>query len=496
MVSLDSKRQWYRYHALFAEALHFQLEETQTDLVPILHHRASIWYAEHNQTTEAILHAISAQQWQWAMDLIEGLPLMTLNCFSSKYEQEQVRDWLVQLPPDMVGSRPRLCITSGLILWAYTPHFRLFDWLAAAEAKLVASLARQTPANSLDSPLTPQARQEQENLLGEVVGMYALLQSYEHDGGSAALVLGQRALSLLSTENYLARAIVTQSQVFSYYCSSVNDAEIALEKGRQVGPLACAGRSIPFGIVWDGLISLLMIGTGRLREIRQLSQQGLEMGSEKGKAVLPEVSLSLLAQAEILRERDQLDTALALALQASQMCEQVKLMQPNHFSFANAILLRVYVSRGELEAAHSALQQFEAIVQPMNPACRAHNPSCFTTVDQVRLWLMSGEQDRAMDWAKSREMRRQHGSPLAHEREDVALVRILLAAGQPTLALERLEPVLQRATAGKRWGHVIEIRILQALAYQMHQEEKQALSALCEAIRLGRAGGLHPQLSR
>jgi hypothetical protein len=35
---------------------------------------------------------------------------------------------------------------------------------------------------------------------------------------------------------------------------------------------------------------------------------------------------------------------------------------------------------------------------------------------------------------------------------------------QPDLALRRLEPVLQRATAGKRWGHVIEIRLLQALS--------------------------------
>ena len=71
VVSLDSKRQWYRYHALFAEALRYQLEQTHADLVPILHHRASLWYAEHDQTTQAILHAFSAHEWQWAADLIE-----------------------------------------------------------------------------------------------------------------------------------------------------------------------------------------------------------------------------------------------------------------------------------------------------------------------------------------------------------------------------------------------------------------------------------------
>src|SRR5439155_18600392 len=73
VVSLDNKRQWYRYHSLFAEALCYRLEHTHADLVPRLHHRASLWYAERNQTTQAILHAFSAYQWQWAADLIERL---------------------------------------------------------------------------------------------------------------------------------------------------------------------------------------------------------------------------------------------------------------------------------------------------------------------------------------------------------------------------------------------------------------------------------------
>jgi LuxR family transcriptional regulator, maltose regulon positive regulatory protein len=45
LVSLDGQRQWYRYHALFAEALRHHLEETQPTLVPGLHSRASQWYA-------------------------------------------------------------------------------------------------------------------------------------------------------------------------------------------------------------------------------------------------------------------------------------------------------------------------------------------------------------------------------------------------------------------------------------------------------------------
>jgi LuxR family maltose regulon positive regulatory protein len=62
VVSLDSKRQWYRYHALFAEALRKRLEQTQPDLMFALHHRASLWYAKHDRTTQAILHAFCAKR--------------------------------------------------------------------------------------------------------------------------------------------------------------------------------------------------------------------------------------------------------------------------------------------------------------------------------------------------------------------------------------------------------------------------------------------------
>ena len=49
--------------------------------------------------------------------------------------------------------------------------------------------------------------------------------------------------------------------------------------------------------------------------------------------------------------------------------------------------------------------------------------------------------------------------------------------------------MLQRATQGQRWGHVIEIRLLQALAHQRLHEEPQALAVLWEAIRIGEPEG-------
>ena len=73
----------------------------------------------------------------------------------------------------------------------------------------------------------------------------------------------------------------------------------------------------------------------------------------------------------------------------------------------------------------------------------------------------------------------------------MALARILLAKNQPTVAQQRLHcPVLHKGNkAGQRWGLVIEVCLLQALAHQKLNEEPQALAALSEAVRLGEPQG-------
>src|SRR5207248_1512473 len=143
----------------------------------------------------------------------------------------------------------------------------------------------------------------------------------------------------------------------------------------------------------------------------------------------------------------------------------------------------------ELEAARSALQEIEHIGMGMNQHLYLHVRSHFSTVEQVRLWLACGELNRAMRWAQELEIGGKLGTPLEHERQEVACALILLAKGQPTCALQRLEPVLQRATTAQRWGHVIEIRLLQALAHQMRDEVPQALDVLLEAVRLAEPEG-------
>jgi len=239
-----------------------------------------------------------------------------------------------------------------------------------------------------------------------------------------------------------------------------------------------------------GLTAMHMIGTGRLHQIQQLTEQAIVLGRKPGAFVLPTVGWPMLWQAEVLREWNQLEAARSLAEEAIELCEQLESALSLIISHSRyAVLLRVCLSRGELDEASAALQEFERLGMSVNQRYYLYWHSHFTTVDQVRLWLACGELDRAIRWAEELDLTERHGTPFAREREEVACARILLAKQQPVLALQRLEPVLQRATTGQRWGHIIEIRLLQALAYHMLSQQTQALNALSEAVRLAEPEG-------
>ena len=171
IVSLDRQRRWYRFHALFAQALHHWLEQTQPTMIPILHYRASQWYAQHGRLNEAISHAITAQQWQWTADLIEQVYALIWG----NNEHAMLRRWLEKLPAEVMRSRPRLCLAYAKTLFMVAPYSTMERWLQDAEMALRAtSPALVNETTEAGVPLSTE-QQALDNLLEKLLPIVLLL---------------------------------------------------------------------------------------------------------------------------------------------------------------------------------------------------------------------------------------------------------------------------------------------------------------------------------
>jgi LuxR family transcriptional regulator, maltose regulon positive regulatory protein len=90
---LDSHGHWYRYHTLFLDFLRSVLRRDAAR-IPVLHERASRWFAEHQLYEEALHHAFLANDPQWRIELVA-------RCLASWLQEGEVADvlrWSERLP--------------------------------------------------------------------------------------------------------------------------------------------------------------------------------------------------------------------------------------------------------------------------------------------------------------------------------------------------------------------------------------------------------------
>ena len=478
VVALDERRQWYRYHALFAEALRYRLQQADGEAVAALHLRASQWYAQQGNLNEAVRHATSAGDWQRVADLIEPAHAVIW----SSHEHAMVRRWLEQLPVEVVRSRPRLCLAYARILYLVAPYWTIERWLQEAETSVRAILLTPASENAETGALPLAEQRAWDDLLGEIASFRAAVTAFTLGDGRSALAFCEEALAHLSPANLVARAEVAYAKSLAYH--ALGDIVPAIQSAREATTLAQAGGDISQIVAYTCRTAYSLRLQGKLHEVLQTAQLAVTRGTTSVGLPHAMVCWAYIMHADVLREWNRLDEALELALQGVQLSEQTETIVALYFAYS--VLMRIYQARGEVDAARVAFQKSEVtLAQNYSPYRR----DIFLIAEWVQFWLSSGEVDRATLWAHELAQQPREPSPLAREREEVARARILLAQEKPTEALSLLEPLRGGAQRQERWNHVIEMQVLQALAHSMGDEEQEALAILAQAVQLAEPEG-------
>jgi LuxR family maltose regulon positive regulatory protein len=458
---LDDEHRWYRYHHLFADLLGNLLrKEWPPEHIRELHRRACEWHDRNGLAAEAVSHALAARDLERTAQLIERYSLAMV----TRGELTTLLRWIDALPDGLARSRPWLCIHQA---WPLT-----FAGKTGAVEPLLQQVEGLIPADDL----TPESKE----ILGNVAAMRAMLAVMCGDM-PGAIELAHRTDELLPPGDSAPRSIIPFTLASAYFAEGelVKAGQTLTEKleiGRAAGNLWTIVRSL------CDLADLRMV-QGQLRRAADLCQEALQLAEERGARQFGTVGYALVKLGDVLYERGDLTAA------RDHASEGVKLMQrwqqPYEMVSGYTVLATILQAQNDAEGALEALQNAEKI-QSQHPDYRRLNS--MVNICRARLCLAQAGPDDAARQAMEAQLG-ESGTLIFREQEQTVLARVLIAQEKWTEALHLLAQLAEDAETGGRFGRLIQILALQAVAQQLQGDTAQALIALEKALTIGEPEG-------
>jgi len=480
LIPLDDRREWYRYHHLFADFLGQRLRTEEPECVPELHRRASQWFESKGLVDEAIRHALAAGDFDCAIRLVDQVAPDLL----VRRESNKLLKLMQQLPPDRCRDYPVLCVWHA---WALV-------------------------------------------FLGQLEAVEPILQNAETNQGKA------RGIPI---DGYITTVRAYLANLEGDLLKSINLTEQALEEMSEASPDRITHIFQGSAIIWLGFNHRLL---GNLEKARQLFIEAAEINRKAGNFYAALASFEQLAKLAVVR--GQLHQALdiyrsALKMAQNWMSEAGKpngsliavagpqlglgtvLYQLNDLAGAEAHIQRSadLFELGELLGRmnsyrmlaylRQAMGEFEASVELYSKACaiedanivQQSNLSDPPSLIQLGILLSRAGPDLAhlLTEAYGRvENRGAHAndevdftSPTGYPREfDYSdLACSLIAKGRAAEALPLLARLLEAATTMERHGDEIYYLVLMALAQHALGDVQTALDSFGQALTLAEPGG-------
>ena len=481
VVGLDDKRRWFRYHHLFADVLQARLSQEYPDEIATLHRRASEWYEHNGLTSEAIRHALAAEDYERAAALVE---LAALEMLGSGRE-DTLFGWLEALPDELVATRPVLSVYYAFTLFGRGGFEAVDARLQDAERWLdtTAETDEQGGASSVDMVVVDQVA------FRSLPGTIAVARAY-HAGALGEVLSAsdqaRRALELLPEDDHLWRGAAAALLGIAYW--TLGDLEAAHRSFAEgVAHQQMAGH-IRFQIAGTYILADIRIAQGRLREAVRTYEQSLRIAEEPGELVWGTSSL-YVGLSELHREQGDLEAATELLMRSKELGEHAGLPETRYRW--HVAMSRIKEAQGDLDGALELLEEAERqYVESADPDVRP------IAALRARVWIRQGRLTEALSWASEQGLYAHDDLSYLREFEHITLARALIAGyesvrGESSVreAMGLLERLLQAAEDGKRMGSVIEILVLQALAYEVQGDRPTALAPLERALSLAAPEG-------
>ena len=481
-VPLDDKRHWYRYHHLFADVLYAHLIAEQPDLVPVFHRRASEWYEHNGSVADAVRHALAAEDFVRAANLVElAVPEMRRS-----RQEATLLGWFEALPDELLRCRPVLSVHYAGTLLQSGQLEGVEERLRDAERWLDTRADAGGRSEALSAGMVVVDEEEFRRLPGSVATYHAGIALVAGDV-PGTVKHAQRALALALEDDRLLRASAaallglarwTSGELEAGYRSYADGMQRLERIGHISDALGCA-------------IALtdIRIAQGRLREAMGIYERGLRSATEQGEAAVRGAADMHVGMSRLYRERNDLDAAVRHLQRSRELGEFAGLPQ-NRYRWRVA-MARIREARGDLEGALDLLDEAERLyVGDFFPNVRP------VAARKARVLVAQDRLGEALSWAQKRGLSAHDDLGYLREFEHVTLAKVLIAQYESERveqsireATGLLERLLQAAEEGERKGSAVEILILRALAHHVQGDIPAGLVPLKRALTLAEPAG-------
>ncbi|GCE29994.1 hypothetical protein KDA_54780 [Dictyobacter alpinus] len=472
---LDESRQWYRYHALWAQAMQHEARlRLGATVVSGLYSKASQWYEQQRLLPEAIEAALRGEHFSRATTLIE--------CFVAPHnfrnEYPLVDSWLRRIPDELLQAQPELCFQSTLALMLTTDRRSSDTWIRSEQLLQWAEQGFEA--------------REQWERRGDALQLHAVLAFFQEDL-IHLFALTHQAQPFLTEQNLMYPNNLLTRGLEALLAGEVQVAWGYLLDGyeqlKNLGDHAGAfGAALFLGEVCLEKGELHRAShyfhqaLGHIDEDQNLIRQQFLL--ETGNTEPFFVSWAFHCLAQLAYEHNKIDAARQYLSQARTLREKPE--KEIHVLASGALIqARLLRASGEPTQALDLLLKWEK---------HARFPCPLSTIRTFRLQIQLAQGDLANveQWTQAREevigspsLAQEHSLPLLYQQEKALLLaRVHIAQKREKTALQDLAFWKEKAQSQGRTQSVLNIQILEALAHVACQQHSQARSSLLQALKL------------
>jgi LuxR family maltose regulon positive regulatory protein len=482
LVPLDRRKEWFRYHHLFADYLRTRYVRTAPARASADYCSAARWCERMGRTDEAIRYCIAGGADAQAMDLILASADILIR---DRAGFDTLLRWIAALPREAVAQRPQLRLV----------FIRSCIWnnrFAQAESALT-ELEYDLAARRMGSAPVPLA-DDQAACCGMEL-LWSVLHAFQDKTASAAAK--SRAWlarwSAQATPLDVARAHVG----IGYSAFVADDFALASQACRAAEQYYTAADSYS-GVAWTARFRCMIgLEQGRVREAgRVLAALYLENRDKLGADSLVASHTAVhLAQAayelhQIAEASAALDNAITIPTEPVVPAHQEHGVMPTGFGMLEDYLAayltkaRLLLLDGESDRAHATLHNgIEAGFQ-----FGQHRLARILQGERVRMALAGGDLALATQCAQRLERMYEAGAPLV--AVGMSKIRLQLASGANAATAALIRHLLLQARLQGRQRLLVKLLALQARCERQLGHDEQACAAMHEALLIGDSGGL------